>query len=410
MSVIRDKQRLINISLFIFVLFMPFGQKLFGRFAVANIGQIASFVCLLPVIFKQSKKYYVYNVASIALIIVSSLITVAQFGVQLRVGHIGFFSMICIYMSALIAESRAGSDILSPLAAALNLEAKAYFLPYIAYGLYDMKIVGHYYSAYMFDDKSHVVIFFTFLAFFLLSGHPTKLELALSVGYFALIFTTGSRFSVILMPFYVAALYIMLLKNARDVKAKAIIAGVLTVLLLLGAVYVITHPQYFAVLERLKRGGVSNTSHLMLVVYALKLKFSNIFIFLLGAGPGTFSDLLVNTVMDLSAIARDGGSLNYIAAGLLPVHSSHVELFLDFSLFGFIVYVKFCLEILTGQFKSKNWHDMLFYIAFIGVEMLYSTFHELLFYVIMLYMFSNRAGLLTARPTVKDILAGKTND
>lgn len=389
---------------------MPFGQKLFGRFAVSNIGQIASFVCLLPVICRQSKRYYVYNAISILLIVVSSLITVAQFGVRLRVGHIGFFSMICLYVSALVAESRAGSDVLRPLAAALNFQAKAYFLPYIVYGLYDMKIVGHYYSSYMFDDKSHVVIFFTFLAFFLLSARPTKLDLAVSVGYFVLIFTTGSRFSVILMPFYVVALYATLLKNADSTRTKAAIGGTLTILLVLGALFVLTHPQYFAVLERLKNGGVSNNSHLMLILYALKLKISNVFIFLLGAGPGTFSDLLVNTGMDLSAISQDGGSLNYIAAGMLPVHSSHVELLLDFSIFGFLVYVKFCFEIFAGQLKSKNWLDLLFYLVFLGVEMLYSTFHELLFYVIMLYLFANRANLLTARPTVREIFANDTDE
>lgn len=393
MKIILTKDSLLRISFFTFVVFMPFGYKLGGRFAISNIGQILSFILIVPVIFKGikiSKQYFIYNLWNILLMFIAAVITSVRYGISLHLGHIGFFSLVCIYLSFFImVEGRKREKIVTIINDSLQTAAELFAVPYLLYGVDYIIIRHHVYSSYMFDDKSHAVIFFMFLAFFSLKKENMKYNTIISLLYFTLSLTTTSRLGIIFIPFYAAAFYWKFIKKRVGVFEKIVLSLIALGIIVTIGWLIYKNYQYFSVFNRMSNSSGSTKSHLVLIKYALKIKFMNIGNFLLGTGPGMFSNVLVASNMNLTEIMPDYSSYAVILQGYLPVHSSHVELFMDFSLPAFLCYVKFLVSIYYQQWKAGNYIDRFFFIAFIGAEIFYSTFHEILFYVVLLYLYVN---------------------
>ncbi|MCM1118311.1 MAG: hypothetical protein NC543_03025 [bacterium] len=239
----------------------------------------------------------------------------------------------------------------------------------------------------MFDDKSHTAIFFSFYAFLSLILIKGRMKYFMSVLYFLLALTTTSRLSVIFIPFYIFALYVASASDSKRIAKKILSIVLVVVFVVLGIYFIFQNGKYFSVLGRIGTSGGSTRSHLVLIVYSLKIKCADIVNFLMGTGPGSFSNILVASGMDLSAIRVDKGSYRAILRGVLPVHSTHAEIFMDFSIYTFVLYVRNLWAIWKGLYQGKQIVLMLFYIPFLGAEIFYTTFHENAFFVILLFCY-----------------------
>lgn len=386
-----NKQHLMKISLLIFIFSMPFGYKLFERFAISNIGQLVSFVLVLPIILSNlNKRYLNFNIIMITLMFLAAICSSMRYSISMHWGHIGFFALISLYISFYVMEIRKqGDSLIKLINDCFKISAYVFVLPYTLMGVNSIFVRRQVYSSYMFDDKSHAVIFFTFYAFATIVLFENKYKYVLSFLFFILSLTTTSRLGVIFIPFYILAFYKENVSESKSRGKKLLIATVSIGVVGLALWFVYKNSNYFSVFGRMGTSEGSTRSHLTLIFYSIKIKFSNLVNFLFGTGPGSFSNILVASGMDLSAIQRDGGSYRAILAGILPVHSSHFELLMDFSLIGFFIYIKFLWSIFRNQIKEKRITEVLYFIAFMGAELFYSTFHEGLFYMILLFLFAN---------------------
>ncbi len=386
---VLNKENIMQLSLLIFIFSMPFGFKIFGRFAISNIGQIVSFLLLAPLILTELKKRYLsYNVCMITLMILASAFSALRYGISMHWGHIGFFSMISLYISYFVmCLSMNTSQLLLKVQDCFKVSAYVFLIPYIVMGYNGIVINKKAYLSYLFDDKSHAVIFFAFYAFISLGLISSSKKYVISILYFILSLTTTSRLGIIFIPFYLLAFYRENMAHVKVFWKKLVLLVVVGIVIGCGIWFVYQNAKYFSVFGRIGNSSGSTRSHLILIYYSLQIKFSNIINILFGTGPGSFSNILICSHMNLSEIMRDGGSYRAIINGVLPVHSSHFELLMDFSLIGFFVYIKFLWVVFQKLRKQKLIIDLLFFIAFMGAELFYSTFHEGLFYMILLYLY-----------------------
>lgn len=384
------KERLLGVSLLIFIVLMPFGYKLNGRFAISNIGQIVSFLIVVPVIIKKmEKKYLLYNISSIVLMLFGAGQAAIHYNISMHLGHIAFFTLINLYVSFFVFETKHNEIMVTKLINnAVKISGYLFVVPYSIMGIYEIIFLRKAYSSYLFDDKSHAVLFFAFYAFAILKLMDRKGKYFLSAIYFILSLTTTSRLGIIFIPFYILACYSDFQKQGKSLLKKMIYSLVIVFLVAVMIVIVYNNIRYFSVFGRLNTSRGSTMAHIVLITYSIKIKFSNPLNFLLGTGPGSFSNILVASRMDLSGIKSDVASYYAILLGTLPVHSSHFELLMDFSIGAFFIYVRFLFKIFKRMIKNQAKIDLLFFIAFMGAEFFYSTFHEGLFYVILLYLFA----------------------
>ena len=381
------KNQLIALSLFVFIISAPFGSKIVGRFAISNVGQIISFLMILPVIATNIDKAYIKkNLIIILLMLVAASISSIKYDISMHLGHVSYFTLITLYISFLFKEVKNSQISAKAVRKCYLLSIYCFFFPFLIMCYQRIILKGGGYDSYMFDDKSHTVIFFSFYAFQSLVLLKGKIRYIISVLYFLLALTTTSRLGVIFIPFYILALY------ATSASASNIVKKILSILFVvvfitLGIYFVFQNKRYFSVFGRIGQSSGSTRAHLVLIFYSLKIKRADIVNFLIGTGPGSFSNILVASGMDLSAIKFDIGSYRAILRGDLPVHSTHAEIFMDFSIYTFALYVKNLWTIFKGLYNRKQIVPMLFYISFLGAEVFYTTFHENAFFVILLFCY-----------------------
>lgn len=382
------KNQLLALSLFVFIISAPFGNKIVGRFAISNVGQIVSFLIILPVIAtKMDKAYIKKNLIIIVLMFVAAAISSIKYDISMHVGHLCYFTLISLYISFLFIEVKSAPIMAKTVRKCYLLSTYCFFFPFLIMCYQRIILKGGGYDSYMFDDKSHTVIFFCFYAFQSLVLLKGRIRYFISALYFFLALTTTSRLGVIFIPFYIFALYATSAYASKKIVKKILSILFVVVFVVLGIYFVFQNKKYFSVFGRIGQSSGSTRSHLVLIFYSLKIKCADIVNFLIGTGPGSFSNILVASGMDLSAIKIDKGSYRAILRGVLPVHSTHAEIFMDFSIYTFVLYVRNLWTIFKGLYKEKQIVPMLFYIPFLGAEIFYTTFHENAFFVILLFCY-----------------------
>lgn len=165
------------------------------------------------------------------------------------------------------------------------------------------------------------------------------------------------------------------------------------VIILVGIWFIVHNQKYFIVFKRLSLTDLSTSGstmgHYYLIVYALKLKFDNIWNVIFGIGPGNFAESLSHSNIDINEIKYfDIGAYRTIVSGTIPVHSAHIQIFLEFSIFGFCRYIKFLWTISKEAWINKMWDVICIFFPLMGAVMFYSTHNELLYYIIFLYCYA----------------------
>lgn len=389
-----SKEIIIKYSLFILLIGMPFGYKIGGRFAVSNIAQILSTALILPYVLKERNARFVFGYSfSLILMVLSSLYANAHYQSDIRIPYILFFILVFIYFSYMVLLVRRDERYCTLIKNCFKTVLYFYTVLFGSMAVRDILILGKGYSAYTFDDKSHTVIMFSFLAFIALKVLEGKKKWAVSLLFLLLSLTTTSRLVVIFLVFYVIYIYLEILHSFQGVKGKMFGMCVAFLVLAVGISYLVKNQNLFSVFGRLSSDNVaarnSTDAHINLIIYAVKLKFENIWNFLFGVGPGGFANALAHSSVDFSEMRFiDRGVYEAILQGTTPVHSSHFQIMLEFSIVLFLWYCRFLLEILILAIKRKNVSLICFFIPLICAATLYSTSNELLYYCLFLYCFT----------------------
>lgn len=392
------EHKLIKYSFLVLLLGMPFGYKLGGRFAISNITQIISLIMVMPMIFKErNRKYVVGYIFSVLLMCLSCAISALFYESSIRIQYIAFFWLVYIYFGFLIIKiEQKEKHIVEDIKECFKISAYLFCVFFLLMAINEFFILKKVYSGYTFDDKSHTVIFFSVYAMIALQVLKGKMRWLVSIVFFILSLTTTSRLVVVFLLFYFIYLYFMILLEFPGLTGKIIGFLVGFVICALGIYILYLNIDKFTVFARFSSNNISagnsTKAHIMLIVYAIKLKFENIFNFVFGIGPGNFADVLKNSEVDFSKMmVTDPSVYSAIYAGTTPVHSSHFQILLEFSIFAFIKYCFFLINIFINALKLKNINILFIFIPLMAAVTMYSTHNELLYYCILFYCFIFRS-------------------
>ncbi len=370
------------LSLLITILGIPFGEKLAGRFAVSNVCQILGFLVLLPEILRNITRkflaWFFFLPSSMFLsMFVLSLYYKNEFLVKLP--HVAFFTLMLTYVGYFVIMLNRNVNIRENIEFAYKITIIPAFIYLSILGIGNA-ISGVTVSRFGFDDKSHAVFFCAFYAFLALKYMKGDYKLIVSIIFMVLSLMTASRLVVPFLPFYL----FILCKHAFKSKNMAYKIFITSILILI-ITFLAVNANFFYVYSRVTtdNSAGSTREHLDLIRSTLQMKFENVFNLILGTGPGNFGDLFQYT--DIKSYMQKTHSSS---RGTIPAHSSHAQIFLEFSIVVFIAYLWFLYRIFIGNWKNKNILELCFYIPFISAVVFYSTHNEVLYWMILLYLYA----------------------
>lgn len=391
-----NEETLIKYSFLILLLGMPFGYKISGRFAISNIMQIISFgLIILSILREKNAKFVLGSFFAVIFMIISSIYAYIRYQSSIRTAHVLFFSLIFIYFSFFTLQIRRNREgVIRSLNEDFKIAIYFFSVLYLSMAVWELGVNHKSYSGYTFDDKSHTVIFFMACSFISLKVIEGKKKWIFSILFLILSFTTTSRLVFIFLIFYSVYVYWEIVKNFKGIKGKLLGICIAALIVSSGIYVLLVNQSLFSVFSRMRSNNISAQSstnaHFMLIMYALKLKFENLGNFVLGIAPGGFGDVLAHSNVNFSRMQLvDSGVYRAIYAGTTPVHSSHFQIFLEFSIFYFLWYCKFIIEILMTAIKEKNGYMLCFFIPLMGATMFYSTHNEIVYYCILLFCYMN---------------------
>jgi hypothetical protein len=249
------------------------------------------------------------------------------------------------------------------------------------YGWSDLS-AGEFISAFGMDDHSHAAVILTVEAYILLRYFGGATDLLLGLGLLVLSFLTLSRLPVFFLP----AIFLVLLRRSPITAGVAAIGICVMAYFLLVAGDSIA--QIFRVLNRVSSveaisGEGSTTAHLYLLRSALQMKFSDLWTFVFGIGPGNFSKAITSlsppAITQLEAV--DPTLLIAARAGRAPLHSVPMQVLLDYNL-------ALCLFFTYGVFRAADYLlrarsliDVMFFFGLLGASTFYSLHNKPYFYL-----------------------------
>lgn len=384
---------LIFIALIFINIGLLFDYKIVSRLAVSNIFQVIAMCILLPVILKNFRLKEYINILFFIAGFLAAILSIHHFyNIGAKIPYFLFFFLAYVQLLFIyvVVKKEKSKSYLEEFLKSYKIVILPILAYCIGYAIYGFIILKEQYMTFGFDDKSHAVILLMFYAFFSLKLIKSNFKFLISIIFCVLALTTISRLAFIFLPFYLLALFPQIFKNINNF-LQLYIRLLIVVLLVGGATYyIVNNPQYFQVLNRINNTGVtadSTSSHMLLIQYGLKLKFENICNFIFGITPGGFSNVLINSKIDVSEFAYlDPTAYLVMLKGNAPMHSTHIQILAEFPIWVFITYIILLATILKKLISKRMWLETMFFVAFLIAITFYSTHNELLFYSILTYL------------------------
>lgn len=206
---IVTKKKLMYISILITLLGMPFGFKIFGRFAVSNLTQIISVLLILPLVWKEKNRKYILGlIETIFFMLLGSIFSVIKYGNHMRLSHILFFILVYIFFGYVILCLNKNEDgLINIIIEAFRISVYIFFVVFAIKAYQDIFVLKKGYTGYFFDDKSHAVIFLAFYAILSLKLIKGKKRWIFSVFYLIFSMMTISRLIAFFLLFYLIYIY-----------------------------------------------------------------------------------------------------------------------------------------------------------------------------------------------------------
>jgi len=386
-------KHLLFLSIFLNGVGLLFGYKVGGRLAVSNLFQVFSIVVSIPIILKYFRfKDYLFLTWSITFMCISAFFVSLIYSYEFSATHFIFFNMAFLTLQTIYVVNRR-ENVKGVFEKVVKILIVPSFLYLLFVGLIDVVVKGAPYSYFGFDDKSHAVIVLCFYAFMSLKLIKSNFKFIISAAFMILAFLTGSRLVFIFTCFYILPLISNLfsLKKARTL-LNFYFRVIMGLFIVFGVTaFIINNSDSFKVLERISsqnsNSSESTSAHMELIKYGARLKIDNPANFIFGVTPGGFSPVLARSDINFAEFSLiDPKGYEKILTGEAPMHSTHMSIITEFSLFHAFYYLLLLGYILKGLLKNKLKTETLFYISLLICTTFYSSSNELFFYFIVSHL------------------------
>ena len=334
----------------------------------------------------MTRKFVVWSLLLLASQLVSVFVTSAIVYNEeraIRLAHIGFFTLMGTYIGYFVNRLEHDANLKATIEAVYKFSIIPFFI-YFAYIGWHNASHRILISNFGFDDKSHAVFFCAFYAFLALKLLRGKYKFIISIIFILLSLMTISRLVVFFLPFYIV-MFCWYAFKTRNAALRLIII----VLLISTSVFVAYQSSSFFHVFRRTAGGASGSTreHLDLIRATLLLKFENPSNLVFGIGAGNFGGIINMT--DIESYMNNSSSSQYSTAGAaIPAHSTHAQILLEFSIVIVAVYFWFLWRIWAGNLRNKNFTELCFFVPLMGAVVFYSTHNEVLYWMMLLYLFA----------------------
>lgn len=231
------------------------------------------------------------------------------------------------------------------------------------------------------DDKSQGAVLLCSEAYVLIRFFGTKPGRLAGVCLYVSSFLTVSRLPVFFFP----AIFLGLMRRSR-------LGAFVTLAAMFAAAYVMIASgnavkESFAVYQRLSsiqeiEGSGSTQAHLELIKTALEIKFTEPLAFVFGTGPDNFSKALFTKPESVDKLeALDPVLVAAAVEGQAPVHSTTLEMLLDYNIGIFLIFAFLLARAFHFLIQRRNLTDFFFASGFLLASTFYSTEHKPYFFL-----------------------------
>lgn len=250
----------------------------------------------------------------------------------------------------------------------------------VLYGLHDLHSGAFWFSNGM-DDKSHGAVLLCCEAYILIRFFGSKLSRLAAGALYVASFLTISRLPVFFLP----AIFLGLMRRSR-------LAALFTLCAAAAVMYVVITAgnavkDTFQVYNRLSSvdvitGSDSTEAHLELLKAAFEIKFTEPLAFVFGTGPDNFSKALSTIpAAEQKLEGLDPQLVTFAREGKAPLHSTPMQILLDYNIAIFLLFVFFLIRIFRFLILRRNLTDLAFACGFLLSSTFYSLHNKPYFYV-----------------------------
>lgn len=253
----------------------------------------------------------------------------------------------------------------------------------VMYGLHDLHDVngGSFGFTAGMDDKSQGAVVLCCEAYVLIRFFGSRLGRLAGAALYLSSFLTISRLPVFFLP----AIFLGLMRRSRLGAMMTLCAAGAAAYMLVAAGNVVKDT--FVVYNRLSSvqavtGSDSTEAHLELLKAALDIKFTEPLAFVFGTGPDNFSKAL--TTIPSSAERLEGLDprlMAYAKRGMAPLHSTPMQILLDYNIVIFLLFVFFLVRVFRFLILRRNMTDLTFAGGFFLAASFYSLHNKPYFYL-----------------------------
>lgn len=373
------------LALLLVVVFMTAGMGLpfveDGKLAVSNLTPFP-FMTIALLFFFSSRKPIDARLAGFLLLF--NLSCLASFAIFLVMYQwqpnfpVLLFEDVEILFCVLLWQF--GSESPEAFRAAVKMGIIASIPVSVLYGLHDLHSGQFWFSDGM-DDKSHGAVLLCCEAYILIRFFGSKLDRLTGGALYLASFLTISRLPVFFFP----AIFLGLMRRSR-------LGAMITLCAAVAAMYVVITAgnavkDTFLVYNRLSsvqaiEGADSTESHLELLRAALEIKFTEPLAFVFGTGPGNFSKALSTIpAAEQRLEGLDPQLVTFARQGKAPLHSTPMQILLDYNLAIFLVFAFFLARALRFLILRRNMTDLAFACGFLLASTFYSLHNKPYFYL-----------------------------
>jgi hypothetical protein len=250
------------------------------------------------------------------------------------------------------------------------------------YGWLDFR-EGNLLIAFGMDDKSHAAVLLACYSYIFVRFFPGGANVLIGLALLGISFLTISRLPV----FFAPAIALAIVQGSRfgaALGAVGIGAFALTAIVV-GEVV----SQVFRVFARLSSfeaivGEASTSAHLLLLATALKMKFSDLWSFVFGIGPGNFSKALLTNPDAFAQFERIDPNISAAARlDKAPLHSTAMQLLLDYNILLFFCFLFYITRTIGQLMRSRSLPDLAFAAGVVMASMFYSIHNKPYFFLVL---------------------------
>ena len=233
------------------------------------------------------------------------------------------------------------------------------------------------------DDKSQAAVWMCCEAYILVRFFGGWLDRGVAVALYIATFLTVSRMPVFFFP----PILLALMRGSRYAPITTVFGTCIAIAVLEWKGEVAR--DVFTVYDRLSSVDAvadadSTTAHLALLKLALQMKFSDPLAFLFGIGPGNFAKALVSFPLPIESIqAADPEFVAMAREGRAPLHSTQLQVLLDYSFVVYLLFVYAVMRILRYLRQRGNFADLAFFAGLLLASTFYSLHNKPYIYLVV---------------------------